>query len=379
MVAGDSSDKAGTGRLSNRQRLLAEIRAAGPIGRAALAKRLGLSVQAASNITEGLLKAGLIAEQGRTEGARGQPATLYGLSPEGAFAIGFEVRPKALYATLIDMTGALRAQNRRALAASCPDEVLAGMQAQIADFGRDMPRAERLIGAGIVRPGPFGKTGLGPAPTELQGWESPDVPERIEAALGLPITIENDATAGACAEHQIGCAQGLDDFAYLYFGTGLGLGIISGGRPMSGAFGNSGEIGHLRLPGREGILEQHLSRAAVDQRMREAGLPAGRIEDLEAQLGAPALQGWLSDAAGALSEAIAIIENLFDPATIVLGGAMPRDLLSALIKATPLPGRTIANRPSRPLPRLQLGACGAFTVSSGAAALMLDQFFSRQF
>lgn len=373
-------DPAGSGRLSNRQRLLNEMRTAGSIGRSALAKRLDISVQAASNITEDLLKLGLIRAAGKSEGGRGLPVVLYDLNPDGAFFLGFEVRPNALYATVTDLSGQSRAQTRIALARSCPQTVIAAMSEQIAAFSAALPLEGALMGAGIVRPGPFGNTGLHVPETEIEGWDDPDIDAYVQDNLTIPITIDNDATAGACAEHQIGCAKGVRDFAYLYFGKGLGLGVITSGTPMSGAFGNSGEIGHLRLPGLPGRLEETLSRSSVDRHMAEAGFIAGTVEDLTRHFDAKAapLTDWIASAAQALGQTMGVIENLFDPATVVLGGAMPPQLLSTLIAETRLPTRTVSNRPDRSAPRIQVGACGAFTVSVGAAALMRDRFFLTQ-
>lgn len=376
----DALTSAGGGRLSHRQRLLDEIRQAGPIGRAGLAERLGVSVQAASNITEELCRAGLIREAGKQAGGRGQPVMRYALNPDGGFAFGFELRPGALYLSLTDLAGEIRAQRRIPLPRASLTEALAAMEAQIAELRAAFPLKGRLMGAGLVMPGPFGATGIGPSETALEGGDAADLRARIEAALGLSVTIENDATAGACAEHQIGCAQGVEDFAYLYFGTGLGLGVISAGQPMRGAFGNSGEIGHLCLPGRKGVLERHLSRASVRAHLARAGHRAETSEDLSRLFAAgnAALLGWLEEARAALAQTTALIENIFDPATIVLGGAMPGEILAALCADCPLPARSVANRPDRALPRLQLGATGSFTVSVGAAALRRTQFFRPQ-
>src|SRR6478735_1793151 len=60
-----------------------------------------------------------------------------------------------------------------------------------------------------------------------------------------PDVIENDATAAAVGERLHGAARNLKNYCLLYFGAGLGLGIMSEGRPLRGAFGNAGEIGHF--------------------------------------------------------------------------------------------------------------------------------------
>lgn len=359
----------------NRQRALAEIRNAGTIGRADLARRMGLSVQAVSNITDVLTKSGMICEAGRREGGRGLPVVLYGLAPDGAYSVGFEIRPTALYCVVIDQTGAVREQTRIPLADPAPGPVLAALADHME---RLAPYVPRMIGAGIVRPGPFGSTGFSLTANELPGWELPDLHARLEEAVGMDVTLDNDATAGAAAEHLAG--QHSDDFAYLYFGTGLGLGIISRGVPLSGAFGNSGEIGALRLQGLDHPLEQHLSRAALQSALAADGHTAQSIDEIAAlhATANPSLDRWITGAARALGLAVGVIETLFDPATVVLGGAMPASVLQSLMERCTLPPDTIAVRPDRSLPRLRLGTCGPFTVSTGAAALVLNAQFQGQ-
>src|SRR5690606_4451487 len=102
---------------------------------------------------------------------------------------------------------------------------------------------ERLLGIGVVMPGPFGATGLADPATELPGWGLTRPGPFLSDRLAAPVTIENDANAAAVAERLSGVAQGLEHYAFLYFGAGLGLGIISDAALVRGAFGNAGEIG----------------------------------------------------------------------------------------------------------------------------------------
>lgn len=368
----------GTGRLSNRQRLLDTVRTIGPIGRSELAGKLGISVQAASNITEELLKAELLCAAGKVEGARGLPVLLYDLNPDGGFSLGFEIRPNTLYTTLTDLKGNTRAQIRHELTDAPPQAVIDTMRMQLDEFSSTMPTENRMIGAGVVMPGPFGKTGLPTSDTALSGWSLTGLEAQIQDALGMPTSIDNDASAGAAAEHQVGCAKDVANFAYLYFGTGLGLGIISNHSVITGAFGNAGEIGHLKLPKLDGVLEQHLSRSSVDHHLSKHGIAPQNTDQLASlyEKQSKPLTNWINQACTALRSTTELIENLFDPATIVLGGAMPHSVLQALCDSVTLPERTVSNRSDRTHPRLQVGACGAFTVSVGAAALMRNRFFA---
>ncbi len=368
-------------RSHNRQLVLGQVRAAGRIGRADIARASGLSTQAVSNIIADLLEDGMILERGRRPASRGLPPVQYGINPRGGFALGVEIRPDTILAALMDLTGHILFSDRRPLADPGRASVTGTLQAirsrAIAKTGVD---PARVLGAGIVMPGPFGATGIRDSGSELPGWEDTDPRQWFAQALGLPVAVENDANAAAMAERIAGAAQGLDSYAFLYFGTGLGLGVVSQGRLLTGAFGNAGEIGHVPMPGVEGPipLEDAVSRLSVRRHLARAGIAAESIDDLRRLHDArnPALEAWLAQTARPLSAAVAMIENLFDPETVILGGAMPDSLIEAMIGKLALQDRSVANRPRRAQPRVQRGTCGRMTATQGAAALALNRLFT---
>lgn len=363
------------GRPCNRRRVLTQIRTSAPIGRAELAKSLGLSVQATSNITDELCSNGFIHESGRREGRRGLPVVLYDLRADAAFSLGIEVRPGILYATLIDQTGKIRDQKRQDLAGSDPAHVVTAIRSHIAALETNFPIQGALIGVGIGLPGPLGTPQFPLTDTELKDWTQPNLQAELAEDLALPVVLENDATAAASAEHQTGVAQGIDDFAYLYFGKGLGLGAVANGQTICGAFGNFGEIGKLHLHGIDGLVEDSLSRLSAEHHLTQMSRPAHTLDEIDKQFRAGALDDWITQAAHTLQATVTMIETLFDPATIVLGGAMPSALLSQLIQKCALPATSLSVRPDRVWPRLQIGTCGPFTVANGGASLLLDRHF----
>ncbi|MEO1540033.1 MAG: ROK family transcriptional regulator [Pseudomonadota bacterium] len=259
-------------RLHNRQVVLGHIRQGTPMGRAQIARASGLSTQAVSNIISELHGEGLLQEAGRRIAGRGLPAVQYTLNPEGAHALGIEVRPDAVFAALVDLAGTAQFTHRVALTDARPEavgeKVIALRQKALDETGRS---ADRLLGCGVVMPGPFGETGLSHAgQSALTDWAGIAPETFFEDLLGLQVTVENDATAAAVAERVSGVAADLDTFCFLYFGTGLGLGFVSGGQLQRGAFGNAGEIGHMIVEpggrpcacGNQGCLETYVSRLA---------------------------------------------------------------------------------------------------------------------
>lgn len=368
---------AGRSRTRNRQAVLGQIIAGEAMGRAELARGLGLSTQAVSNIIADLLADGMILEKGTRAAGRGLPTMLYGLNPEGGYAFGVEIRPNALFTALVDLSGRAVATHRQPLPDPSPAQVAALLHerrdALLSDAGL---AADRLLGVGVVMPGPFGKTGLAGQSADLPGWDETDPKALLSDALGLPVELSNDANASAMAERLGGVAGRLSSFAYLYFGTGLGLGVVQNGQLMTGAFGNAGEIGQIPVlcPDGPAPLESRLSRLSI-QRHLGRGVEIDEIDRLFA-CDDPALLGWIPSACEALSHAVLLIENLFDPGTIVLGGAMPEALLDEMIAKTSLSPRSVSNRPDNPLPRLMRGRSGRLTATLGAASLILDRSFT---
>lgn len=361
-------------RRRNRQAVLGQVRAAGTIGRAEIARALSLTTQTVSNIIAELVSDGMLLEKGRLSGGRGLPAIQYGLNPEGGFALGIEVRPDAIFAALLDMQGRPVTTERISQKGTEPDVVLAEVAAIYARALSAVPVAnDRVLGAGIVMPGPFGVTGISGMGSDLVGWQEIDPEALFSKAVGLSVVLSNDANAAAMAERIHGVAQDIASFAYLYFGAGLGLGLVHQGQLIRGAFGNAGEIGHVPVPG--GKLEDALSRLSVQRHMAAVGkdiLDIDALHQLYLQKDTD-LMAWLDGACTALGHAMAIVENMFDPQTIVLGGAMPDTVLDHLVAHAPLPNVSVSNRPNAAHPRLMRGASGRMTATLGAATLVLNR------
>jgi len=380
IVVGANAERA---RSHNRQVVLGRIRAAGRIGRAEIARASGLSIQAVSNIIADLLDEGFILEQGRRTAGRGQPPVQYSLAAKGGFALGVEIRPDAVFAAVLDLCGTTITGERAALPATDRTTITGRVNELCTRViaASKTPKA-RVLGAGVVMPGPFGTTGIEGSGSELRTWDDTAPDAWFSAALGLPVVVENDANAAAMAERIVGVAQGLDTYAFLYFGTGLGLGVVQKGRLIAGAHGNAGEIGHIPVPaeGRTVPLESVVSRMSVQRALHAAGIEVSSGEEITRLYDArhPVLMAWLEAAVEPLSAAVTIVENLFDPQTVILGGAMPDAILDHLLWSVRLSQRSVSEREGRSQPRLRRGASGRMTATLGAAALVLNQAFTPQ-
>lgn len=357
------------GRPHNRRIVLEAIRQKGPITRAEIARRVGLTVQTVSTITAELQERGFVSLSPGVPKGRGFPAPSLEVNPEGGFACGVYVTPRGLEAGLMNLAGELLGQRSVAATQLTADDAFERLSLMVADLVAGLP-PERVIGVGMAMPGPFDIESMScVGPTTMEQWRGIDVYARLKAAVPFPVFVEVDSAAAAHGERLYGIGETLDSFYYLYLGVGLGGSVIYDNRVMRGAWGNAGEIGHIPLVpggdpcpcGNRGCLERYLSLEAYERRRTEIGEDA-----------------WFEEIAPILRAAIVTIENLFDPQAVVLGGLAPRAFRERLLELTRELPNSLAVRPDRAVPRVVLSNCGSDAVIRGAASLAVSRVFSPQ-
>jgi glucokinase len=212
--------------------------------------------------------------------------------------------------------------------------------------------AERARRASAQEPGALGIGCGGPmifpegivSPLHIPVWQAFPLRARLEAALGLPAVLDNDAKALALGEALFGAGQGARCLLGMVVSTGVGGGIVVDGRLFHGASGNAGHIGHVNVAARgprcacgaTGCLTVYASGTGLAARARAAlrrGVPSGlaalpapevtarTIAALAAE-GDPLAARLLRDAAHALARAIAGAINLLDLDRVVIGGGV---------------------------------------------------------
>lgn len=126
---------------------------------------------------------------------------------------------------------------------------------------------------GISCGGPLdSKKGIIMSPPNLPGWDNVEIVRLFKERYGVKTVLQNDANACAMAEWKFGAGKGCDNMIFLTFGTGLGAGLILGGRLYSGTNDNAGEVGHIRLDkfgpvgyGKAGSFEGFCSGGGIAQ------------------------------------------------------------------------------------------------------------------
>ncbi|NWB26044.1 ROK family transcriptional regulator [Pseudomonas gingeri] len=366
-------------RLHNRRVILEAIRLGGRLTRADLTRLTSLTAQTVSNIVTELQEEGVLLAHAAEKIGRGQPPVPLSINPQGGYSIGFHVEQHSIIGVLLDLLGDAQAQVTLAVSYPSFDDALPLLLDTVRQFRALRPEG-RFLGVGVALPGPFsveGMTSVGP--TAMSGWDDPLIPTRLHQAVGLPVLIENDATAATMGERLYGIASDLHNFVHLFIGSGLGAGLYLGNRLYSGHWHNAGEIGHMTVVpggkachcGNQGCLERYISIAALLEHLGQSGdqdLAAWNINDPRFKAG---VDSWLDEAAPALRQAINILESLLDPQTILISGFLPEAVLARLVARLEPLHRSISSRSDREYPRIQLGTAGHDAVALGAAALMI--------
>ncbi|MBM7515371.1 ROK family glucokinase [Nocardioides nitrophenolicus] len=227
-------------------------------------------------------------------------------------------------------------------------------------------------------------------------WRNEPLGADLGRLVGLPVVVENDGNVAAWGEFRYGAGRDHDDQLMVTVGTGVGGGVIAGGRLLRGAHGVAGEIGHLRLVpdgrlcgcGNHGCLEQYASGSALVRDTREAVLahPAaaaglleragGSVEAIDGPLITTAAQAGDAFAVGrlevlgdALGQGIASLAAVLDPGVVVIGGGVSeaRELLLDPVRAAF--ERELTGRGYRPEAEIRLAAMGNRAGVVGAADL----------
>ena len=204
--------------------------------------------------------------------------------------------------------------------------------------------------------------------------------ERSLAARGLraEVGIENDANCAALGEGMAGAAAGMDDYVVLTLGTGIGAGIVSGGRLVRGAHGMAAECGHMALCGAEltgcgcggaGHLEEAASADWLERRAKAAGLPAD-FKSLWRMRGASEADAIISPALETLARGIASITVTLDPEAVILSGGMSR--AGGLAEELAARAQKYLPAPFRPYFRLETSKLGGEAAVIGAASLFRE-------
>ncbi|GHB24920.1 ROK family transcriptional regulator [Streptomyces clavifer] len=306
----------------------------GPVTRAEIARRAGVSPAAVTKAVRPLIEAGYLVEEAGEDlpPALGRPANALRVDGGRALFIGVKVTGDSAIAVLTDLRCRIRVTRRASLDDRSPDGVLATTGELVTEL---LVEAEgfgvQVRGIGFAVSGDVVRTDGTVRYSPFLDWRDVPLGERAAAATGLPVTVENDVRALTVAEQWFGAGAGLTDFALVTVGAGIGCGLVVGGRVVSGAHGVAGEIGHLSIDptgppchcGNRGCVEAIASDPAIVREVRaRTGIHvADAAEALAlARGGDTAARQVYARAGEAIGRAIGSLVNLLGPERVIISG-----------------------------------------------------------
>jgi predicted NBD/HSP70 family sugar kinase len=320
----------------NRLRILEALYRHPSSSRADLARRTGLSRATVSTLVDEMVRAGIVDEQSGDSApprASGRPPVLLSLVPSAAFAVGLDFGHEHIRVAVCDASGAPVVDDwSPAEVDHAPIESL--------DLAHELVRAalrsagvehDRLLGVGMGLAAPINKrTGELDADGILPGWHGIRPVAEMEARLGLPVALENDANVGALGEKAFGAARGVEDLIYIRLSAGIGAGLILSGQPYRGFGGVAGEIGHILSDptgpicrcGNRGCLEAIASSTAIAHLLERSTGRRVSIPQLLALVedGHRGARRAVSDAGEAVGRAVSMLVNTLNPELVIVGG-----------------------------------------------------------
>jgi predicted NBD/HSP70 family sugar kinase len=321
-------------RRANLRAILETVHTRGPTTRAVLTQQLGLNRSTIGGLTGELQSLGLVSEESAAlPGRSGRPSHLVVPRPDNV-VVAVDVGVDQIAVALVGLGGEVLDRRARGHQRGEHDvDHVVESVAQMVEDGLARNGVVRCLGLGVALPGAV-RVGDGLvrfAPN--LGWVEEPFTLLLAKRLGLPVSAGNDANLGVLAEHVRGVAVGHADVAYLSGSVGIGGGFIVGGRPLTGASGYAGEIGHLQVDssgptcrcGNTGCWEMKIGE---NQILRLAGrLPGGGpqavAEVIEAaHHGDARSRAAVEEVAHWSGVGMRAVINLFNPEMIVLGGCL---------------------------------------------------------
>ncbi len=325
-------------RTSNLRAVTGLLGSGGPQSRADLARGSGLSRTTVSSLVSELLEAGLVVEtedRGTPyKGGSGRPPLLVALALRPGGVAGVDIGHGHVRVAVSDRSAQVLAEVETLTDADPHGAATLDIAADLvrrAATEAGIPAAE-LLTVGLCVPAPIDRRSARVDHAILPGWNKLAPADELGRRLGVPVIVDNDANCGAMAEHQHGAGRGAADLLYVKLASGVGAGLVLGGRLHRGVAGLAGEIGHV-LAREDGQVCRCGSRGCLETEVSTRRLlallhPAYADElDLDGLLaldarGDTAVRRVLTDAGHTVGRVLAGLCTTLNPSMIVVGGSL---------------------------------------------------------
>jgi predicted NBD/HSP70 family sugar kinase len=369
----------------NERTVLEAIRAGAPISRAEISRRAGISKPTVSLALQTLVDAGLVREAARGPSGPSYGAVFFEPVPEAAYVLGLDLGARFLRGAVCDLAGDVRARQDVELRGADADGALQAIttlrESLVAAAALPVERIDGIV---------LGVPGVIDADTSTLHLTSPNIPGlegrafgvELGDLLGIDVTLENDVNLAAVGERWAGVARGVDDFAFLSVGTGMGMGLVLGGELHRGSHGAAGEVDWALAGLAEDVDPSADGVAALAERVAPAGSAGtslappydARAIFAAARRGDPLGRTVVDEVARRIAAHITPIAAVADPALVVLGGGLGAngDLLLTPVR------RLLAAWIPYP-PRIEISSLGEAAVLMGALAVGLRSALDNVF
>jgi predicted NBD/HSP70 family sugar kinase len=369
----------------NERTVLEAIRAGAPISRAEISRRAGISKPTVSLALQTLVDAGLVREAARGPSGPSYGAVFFEPVPEAAYVLGLDLGARFLRGAVCDLAGEVRARQDVELRGANADGALQAIatlrESLVAAAALPVERIDGIV---------LGVPGVIDAEASTLHLTSPNIPGlegrafgvELGDLLGIDVTLENDVNLAAVGERWAGVARGVDDFAFLSVGTGMGMGLVLGGELHRGYHGAAGEVDWALAGLAEDVDPSADGVAALAERVAPAGSAGtslappydARAIFAAARRGDPVGRKIVDEVARRIAAHITPIAAVADPALVVLGGGLGAngDLLLTPVR------RLLAAWIPYP-PRIEISSLGEAAVLMGALAVGLRSALDNVF
>ncbi|MDR2051803.1 MAG: ROK family protein [Treponema sp.] len=376
----------------NELSILTMLRTHGNASRADIARQLAVTPATITRLVSTLIERNIVyeAEEGMDPAAQrdvGRPAKSIALNPNGAFFLGVEIGVGIIRCVLLDLSVSVVDSFETEIARSItPGEAVRVITGYFAKLQIQPRFAGKIRSLCVTVPGLVSSKGFIDHLAVL-GWENVSLLPELYATTGLPCFTENNADAAAFGSFYTRNASFGVCTIYLKVGSGCGGAVIINGRLLRGSSGTACELGHIPLTetgarchaGHTGCLESWVNLNALARLLGKEDLTESQLAELPALTAKAAAAGGetareaVRAIAHYLARGISALINIFNPTTIILGGAMipifeyGLDQIRAGISGGLVPGI--------PLPEIQLSQLGLFECAIGAACIAHHKAF----
>ncbi len=376
--------------IANAEAVMRALLGEGPLPRALLAERTGLTRGTITRVTTKLVELGLLREGDPIRTNIGRPMIPLEITEDAWFAATIHFGAAEMRFGLVDLRGRVVIERSEAYADALPDAALEQAARGIRDLIEEQIDPGRVFGLGVAVNGIVDtQNGLVVGFPSLS-WSNVPIVDRLSALCDWPVSLEQTVRGLAIADGMFGVARWCDDYMQVWVGNVLSAAIVSEGRIRRGPQGAAGIVNHLRVSGegqvqcvcgRRDCLWAFASDAAIIHRAVELGaVPAGASMQLLTKLvdgGDAVLRSITEDVADRLAEALLPTVDVVNPERIVLAGLVTevREFSETFAKRLE-EGRSVRGVQT---PRVLTSRFGDDAASIAAAAVVLDRFYRNPF